>query len=89
MGRGSSKAGTSGNVSPLTAMREDAKQFNDAKREAQANKAAEIQYTDINGKEHKLYWDGARYQDKKSAMAQRYSGMTGTYKKKFKKPKEW
>ena len=94
MGRGSSKVGGGGNitkinVSPLTAMKENAKQLSDAKREAKAAGAAEIQYTDMNGKEYKLYWDGARYQDRKSAMAQKYSNMSGIYKKKFKKPNDW
>ena len=88
---GSSSGGktSNSNVSALTAWKENSRQLAEAKKEARAAKAIEIQYTDMNGDTYSLYWDGAKYTDKKSQMAQRWSDMSGVYKKKFKKPANW
>lgn len=83
------ESGAKPKVSALAAWKENANQLTDAKKEARAAKAAEIQFTDMNGDMVKLYWDGAKYQDKKSKMAQQFSDMKGVFKKKFKKPQNW
>lgn len=74
-------------VSPLTAFRENSKQFNNALQEGRTRKASIVEFTDITGKVSKRYWNGATYTDRSSSLFEKE--FKGTYKVSFKKPKEW
>ena len=77
--------------SPLEAFKENAKQFQDAIKEAISAKAAILEYTDITGAVVRRYWNGAMFVDKKpSGIYEKfYKSHSGTYKKKFKAPPLW
>lgn len=90
MGRGNSKAGkTSGGgnkVSPLQAFRSNARQFNEALAEGRRRHAAVVEYTDLNGRKSRRYWNGATYTERKSSLYTRGTGkysVSGTYSSKY------
>lgn len=86
-------AGSSGNsapaVSSLEAFREDARQLNQAIAGANLANAAEIVYHSMTGKTIRKYWDGGRYGDRPSSLAQRYSSKSGVFEATFQEPIEW
>ena len=71
-------------VSPLTAFRENSKQFNNALKEGRTRKASIVEFTDITGKVSKRYWNGATYTDRSNSLFEKE--FKGTYKVSFKKP---
>lgn len=85
-GRGSSSRKK---VSDLQVFRENAKQYNQAKINGKKNKALVIEYKNVLGGTNRLYWNGATYSDRQSTMGMQKTEFSGTYKAKFKKPKEW
>lgn len=90
-GRGSSSgvvaSGGAIKVSPLTAFKENARQFNSALRDARRAKASIVEFKDVTGQTSKRYWNGATYTDRKSSLYEKE--FKGTYKAKFKQPKDW
>ena len=74
-------------VSPLTAFKENARQFNSALRDARRAKASIVEFKDVTGQTSKRYWNGATYTDRKSSLYEKE--FKGTYKAKFKQPKDW
>ncbi len=84
-GRGSQ--GTTVNVSPLTAFKENASQFNRALQKARDNRASVLEYVGITGKVEKRYWNGATFTDRAASLYTK--DRTGTVRVKFKKPKSW
>jgi hypothetical protein len=76
-------------MTPLQAFKENAKQFNEALKKAQSEKASVVEFTDITGATVRRYWNGATFVDRKSALyTKAYKGkIQGTYKANFKMPK--
>lgn len=74
-------------MSDLEAFKENTNQLNKALKNAKDNKASILEYQDITGKVHHRYWNGATYTDRKSSLYEKE--FKGTYKAKFKAPKEW
>lgn len=86
-GRGGSSGSHKSSVSPLTAFKENAKQFNNALQEGRKRKASIVEFTDITGKVTKQYWNGATYTERSRSLYEKE--FKGTHKASFKKPKEW
>ena len=91
MGRGKSgvsgAAGNSGNtLSPLEAIRNNARQFNEALAEGRARNAEIVEYTDIMGIVRRRYWNGATWSERPSSMYARTTRYraSGTYKTSYK-----
>lgn len=68
----------------LEAFKKNAKQFNEALEMGKKQKAFEVVYTDLSGREHHRYWSGARYEERPSQMAKERSGFSGIYRAQFK-----
>lgn len=91
-GRGAS-AGTGGGSgssneskpSALEMMKEDSRQYVEALKEAQRQKAAIVEYTGVDGKTHRRYWNGATFVDRSSALYDKER--SGTYTATFDKNK--
>ena len=80
------------NVSELDAFRENSKQYNDALKKGREQGAYKISYTDITGKVHNMYYDGARYTDRENSMYKATNSkykLSGTYEAEFKPPASW
>lgn len=70
--------------SPLDAFRENARQFNLARIAAKEAKASILEYTDIEGRTHKRYWNGAAFTDRASSLYEREH--SGVFKAQFELP---
>lgn len=87
MGGRGANSGTNTKVSSLQAFKENGRQFNAARQNANTVKASILEYKDITGKTIKRYLNGATFVDRKSALYDKEHN--GVYKASFKIPKEW
>lgn len=81
-------------IRAIDGLRENEKQYREAIQTAKDKKVAVIEYENIMGKTDKLWYNGATYSTKKPRDENLIGGTgkykrTGTYKVKFKAPKEW
>lgn len=68
-GRGASSFGVKqSGRSPLETFKDNARQFNEARIHAKANKASVLEYKDITGQVKRMYWNGATFVDRRSAL---------------------
>ena len=79
LARGGGKKLRNKGKSVLEIFRDDARQLNEARAEAQRRGAAVLEYTDHTGKKHREYWDGARFTDRPNSMEAKYGRRSGTY----------
>lgn len=70
--------------SELEAFRENTRQYNLARIAAKEAKASILEFTDITGAIHKLYWNGATYTDRASSLYEREH--SGVFKAQFEMP---
>lgn len=98
-GRNAGSTPTKNENSPKTiraidGWRENEKQYREAIQTAKDKKVAVIEYENIMGKTDKLWYNGATYSTRKPRDENLIGGTgkykrTGTYRAKFKAPKEW
>lgn len=78
-------------VSALEVFKENARQFNEAKEAAKEARASKLEFTTVTGEKINFYWNGAAFTERKVTLPEgsgRYR-TGGTYKAKFKPPKNW